>query len=461
MISSSTLRLLLLLHVANICYGQTANPNDEPLILTKYLYNVNTNITQIQLLSQTGNISGVTNYPTYSGFFNVNDEYNSNIFFWFVPTPMQNMTQKYPLIVWLTSGNGVSGLLSAIGEFGPFQLSSDGIKLEPRENSWSSMANLLFIDAPVGTGFSFTENEDGYACNSSDVAQQIFTSLMQFFKVFPEYLNNDLYLAAESYAARYTATLSYRIYYENPYLECPLNIKGVINISPEFDYRYMINISSQLFSFGLLSESECEVFQKQESEVAHLLNLKAYGTAMSAFNSLILGQFWPTLTTYQTLTGLESYKNIDQPYNSYNYSDVVTFLNRPDIRQAFHAGNATFQNASVVIGRVYDDVMVSYTPWLQDMLNKGYKWLMVLGQFGILVNPVDFNCFIDSINWKASDEYAHAERNHLMLDNEVVAYVTPVKNLALATVLQAGQVVAADKPNIMANILQKFLLGNI
>lgn len=48
-------------------------------------------------------------------------------------------------------------------------------------------------------GFSFTDNDKGYARNENDVASNLYEGLLQFFKLFPEYKARDFYVAGESY----------------------------------------------------------------------------------------------------------------------------------------------------------------------------------------------------------------------------------------------------------------------
>lgn len=61
---------------------------------------------------------------------------------------------------------------------------------------------MLYIDQPVGTGFSFTDSEKGYAKNQDDVARDLYNFMQQFYKMFPELLQNELYITGESYAGK-------------------------------------------------------------------------------------------------------------------------------------------------------------------------------------------------------------------------------------------------------------------
>lgn len=59
---------------------------------------------------------------------------------------------------------------------------------------------MLYIDNPVGTGFSFTKSDEGYVTNEAEVGRDLFEALQQFFTLFSEYADNDFYITGESYA---------------------------------------------------------------------------------------------------------------------------------------------------------------------------------------------------------------------------------------------------------------------
>lgn len=45
----------------------------------------------------------------------------------------------------------------------------------------------MFVDNPVGTGFSYTDRPDGYATNVAMVASDMLVLLKQFFTDKPEF----------------------------------------------------------------------------------------------------------------------------------------------------------------------------------------------------------------------------------------------------------------------------------
>lgn len=75
-------------------------------------------------------------------------------------------------------------------EIGPFRLSGNGT-LERLDGAWNEFANLLFIDQPAGTGFSYGNN-DSYD-HELDVSSNHLARFMdEWFKLFPEYEGDEV-----------------------------------------------------------------------------------------------------------------------------------------------------------------------------------------------------------------------------------------------------------------------------
>ena len=99
-------------------------------------------------------------------------------------------------------------------ETGPYVVNEAGDSATKREFAWTNDYHVIFIDQPVGTGFSFTDDDQGYARNESDVANDMFECLQQFFTLFPQYQRNKFYLTGESYAGKYIPAIGYKIHQE-------------------------------------------------------------------------------------------------------------------------------------------------------------------------------------------------------------------------------------------------------
>ena len=55
--------------------------------------------------------------------------------------------------------------------------------------SWNRNASVIYIDNPVGTGFSFTDAQEGYPNFVNQSSEELFKALQQFFQLMPEYVD--------------------------------------------------------------------------------------------------------------------------------------------------------------------------------------------------------------------------------------------------------------------------------
>ncbi|VDK44978.1 unnamed protein product [Anisakis simplex] len=125
----------------------------------------------------------------------------------------QSDPKKDPLLLWLNGGPGCSSLVGAFTELGPFYMNRDASSLYENIFAWNKHANLLFIESPIGTGFSYdTKDMLSYTTGDNKTADQNYHALKDFFsRVQPQYKNHDFFISGESYAGIYVPTLAQRI----------------------------------------------------------------------------------------------------------------------------------------------------------------------------------------------------------------------------------------------------------
>ena len=153
---------------------------------------------------------------SYSGFLTVNKTANSNLFFWYFPA--ENGNQSAPFVLWLQGGPGSSSMFGLLKENGPFLADVDKkgrpfIRSNPHR--WSANHNVLYIDNPVGTGFSFTDHFEAYPNSIEESTEDLYDFLQQFLLMFPELQKVEFFPFGESYAGKYVPALAHKIHREN------------------------------------------------------------------------------------------------------------------------------------------------------------------------------------------------------------------------------------------------------
>ncbi|KAJ3513592.1 hypothetical protein NLJ89_g2861 [Agrocybe chaxingu] len=128
-----------------------------------------------------------------------------SIWFWFFAARENH--QNAPLALWFNGGPGSSSMIGLFQEHGPCRITNDSSSVTLNPHSWNNEANVLYIDQPVGVGFSHGDLNVG---TSQQAAADVWTFLQIFFKDerFAKYRFNKLALWTESYGGHYGPVFS-------------------------------------------------------------------------------------------------------------------------------------------------------------------------------------------------------------------------------------------------------------
>ncbi|EAY94907.1 hypothetical protein OsI_16708 [Oryza sativa Indica Group] len=172
----------------------------------------------------------------YAGYVGVGN--GKALFYWFFEAEKE--PEKKPLLLWL---NGA--------------------------------VNLLFLEAPVGVGFSYTNRtSDLRRLGDRVTAQDSYSFLLNWLNKFPEFKNRDFYIAGESYAGHYVPQLAELIYDGNKGAsrDRVINIKGfMIGNAVLNDATDQMGMVEYAWSHAIISDElysavrrECDSFKEEE-----------------------------------------------------------------------------------------------------------------------------------------------------------------------------------------------------
>ncbi|XP_012093160.2 serine carboxypeptidase-like 7 [Jatropha curcas] len=198
------------------------------------------------LLSQTA-FSGqiITTLPGFSGDlpFKLETGYTSvgdiEFFYYFVHS--ENNPAADPLLLYLNGGPGCSGLNGFFYQIGPLKFDihnyTGGLpKLVYEPAAWSKTSNILFLDSPVGTGFSYATTADAWNTTDTKSAEQAYNFLRKWLIDHPAFRTNPVYLGSDSYAGIVLPILALDIIKGNTAgLEPFVNLKGLSLGCPHTD----------------------------------------------------------------------------------------------------------------------------------------------------------------------------------------------------------------------------------
>ena len=100
-------------------------------------------------------------------------------------------------------------------ELGPFFAQADGT-LKANPWAWNTEANVIFLEHPVGVGFSYSNDTKFYNdITDEEDAADFYTFMKGWYSQFPEYASNPLWITGESYGGHYVPHFTQKIAQEN------------------------------------------------------------------------------------------------------------------------------------------------------------------------------------------------------------------------------------------------------
>lgn len=360
----STLRIIICLLIGTIAVESTPQDAGTPLILTPYIQSG-----QIEEALQLSLVTNLTpNITSYSGFITVNEECNSNLFFWFFPT--QNVFTLDPLTIWLGGEPGVSVLEGLFLQNGPYELTLEE-ELKLREYSWNLKSSVLYIEPVIGNGFSFADSAECSTTTSIQAGDDIMSALDQFLILFPEMKDVWMYLASETYGAKYSVHIGEQT------RKYP-NLRGMIAANALIDPIHQVNYSKVFYELGLVSAKVKQQMDEIEQEMYFALREGDHAKALKLRDEDLLND------TFAKNSGFSSFDNFLETTGR-KKADFGAFVNKADVREAIHVGDAVWQDdKAVVVNRLKDDILKSVIDGFTDILFP-FRCLLYWGQFDLMV----------------------------------------------------------------------------
>uniref|UniRef100_A0A8C4THA8 Probable serine carboxypeptidase CPVL n=1 Tax=Erpetoichthys calabaricus TaxID=27687 RepID=A0A8C4THA8_ERPCA len=402
----------------------------KPLFLTPYLEAGK--IDEARELSLVGPLPGV-NVKSYAGYLTLNKTYNSNLFFWFFPA-------QRPLY----EINWANQLRKHVPE-----IKRPTVRRNPRTSKKS-----------VGTGFSFTDDNQGFARNQDDVGRDLYSALTQFFQIFYEYQKNDFYATGESYAGKYIPAIGYYIHQNNPSAKIKINFKGIAIGDGLCDPEMMLGGYAEfMYQTGIVDEKQKE-FVKQQTDLGVMyIQQKKWVKAFEVFDLLLNGDLSQYPSFYQNVTGCTNYFNFLQCQEPKDQKLFGKFLSLPEVRKSIHVGNLIFHDGSEVEKHLLEDVMKTIKPWLAILMDN-YRVLLYSGQLDVIVAAPLTERFLPTVPWSKVEEYKKADRFYWKVnseDTEVAGYVRQVGSFYQVIVRGGGHILPYDQPERTFDMLNKFI----
>ncbi|KAK4263949.1 hypothetical protein QN277_029299 [Acacia crassicarpa] len=392
--------------------------------------------------------------PTKSGYLSVNHASKSAIFYTFyeAQNPTSPLSQT-PLLIWLQGGPGCSSMIGNFFELGPWRVTKS-LNLAPNPGSWNRIFGLLFLDSPIGTGFSVASNPSEIPRNQKSVAKHLFAAITEFIRLDPDFKFRPIYITGESYAGKYVPAIGYYILHRNS----RFNLAGVaIGDGLTHPVVQVATHALNAYYVGLINEKQKNELEEVQSEAIRLTKLGNWSEAVEARTN--------ALGLLRNMTGLATLYHYTRksPYED----DLVTeFLKSKEVKKALGANESiVFEACSDTVGEAMKEDKMKSVKHMVEYLVKKTRVLLYQGQFDLQDGVVQVEAWVRTMKWDGIEKYLNADRKIWKVNGEIAGYVQKWESLTNVVVLGAGHLLPSDQSvNSQAMIenwvLQKDLFGN-
>jgi len=294
-------------------------------------------------------------FRQFAGYLQVDKKNNRNIFYWFVEAEVD--PDHAPVAFWTNGGPGCSGLIGFLSEHGPFRPHKDGKTLKRFPYSWNKLANMVYIEAPAGVGFSYSDVASDYYTDDAHTAADNYTAILAFFAKFPHLASRDTYITSESYGGHFMPTLAKAIVDGNAAGQNPsINFKGFLVGNPYNDSSSNTSGVFQTFcGHSVAPKPECDAYliactADPQSDACNAAET-ALGNAPGGLDAYALD--FPTCAESSQATALKHYVGKISgrgraallwshaghvgPYDPCADDELTKYLNQADVITAIHA----------------------------------------------------------------------------------------------------------------------------
>ncbi|PKI72459.1 serine carboxypeptidase-like 7 [Punica granatum] len=409
------------------------------------------------------------------------------LFYYFIKS--ERNAEEDPLMVWLTGGPGCSAFSGLAYEIGPLNFKikeyiNDSLpELVYNPYSWTKASSIIFVDAPVGTGFSYATKASAYRTGDFEQVRDLNNFIRKWLIRHPKFMSSPLYVGGDSYSGFTVPALVQAIINGNEEGRKPyVNIKGYLLGNPVTDP--VIDGNSPIpyaHGMGLISDELYEALQKSckgqyrffdPSNVDCLRNIQSYyqciiGLQTAQILEPLCGFASPKPPVQGEALGKVRFL-IEQVFRdnppapvvpdlgcrAYGYTLAPKWTNDENVRKALHIRKGsvgTWQRCA--FGLPYTSEITSSLQYHANLSKQGCRSLIYSGDHDMIVPFLGTQAWIRSLNYSIVDDW-----RPWMVGAQIGGYTRTYANqMTFATVKGGGHTAPEYRPEECSAMYKRWI----
>ncbi|KAJ7118453.1 alpha/beta-hydrolase [Mycena crocata] len=405
-----------------------------------------------------------------SGYIDIGT--NMSMWFWFFAS--RTSPETAPFTLWINGGPGCSSEIGLFQENGPCTVNPDGKSTTLNPFSWNSVSNMIYIDQPIGTGFSF----------GTDTVNSTQSAAVQFWKAFQvlfesgefsQYQSREFIFATESYGGHYGP--SFVTYFDQ---QNAAIAKGTLTGVPIVVSALMVNNGwydpliqnlayltfatnapgyGQLQSDRVLQRMNTTFFQpngcQDQEEACYAAGNSSASNAIciKADNFCIENLFIPAVGDRDSDDLRQNSSALFPPEFYVNYLALTDVKARIGAEANYsECADPAFE----LFARTGDDAR-TWLPELGALANSTLKILIWAGDADINCNWLGGHASVLAMDWYGKQRLHDTPFTNMTINGTAVAAIQNVDNFSFARVYEAGHEVPAFQPVAALEIFKQVI----
>ncbi|XP_057530574.1 serine carboxypeptidase-like [Amaranthus tricolor] len=397
----------------------------------------------------------------HAGYYQLQHSHNARMFYFFFES---RKCKQDPVVIWLTGGPGCSSELALFYENGPFKIAKN-LSLVWNEYGWDQAANIIFVDQPIGTGFSYSTDKRDIRHDEEGVSNDLYDFLQAFFTEHPDFAKNDFYITGESYAGHYIPAFAARVHSRNKSKHGILiNLKGFAIgnglTDPSVQYQAYPDYALQM---GLIKKSSYNAINLMVplcKMTAKLCGTKGKASCMTAY--LMCNTIFASI---RKLTGDTNYYDVRKKCEGtlcYDFSNMEKFLNQESVKTALGVQDINFLSCSPAVYKaMLVDWMRNLDVGIPALLEDGIQLLVYAGEYDLICNWLGNSRWVHNMEWSGQKHFAASPEVRFEVDGSGAGILKSYGPLSFLKVHDAGHMVPMDQPKAALDMLRRWTQGTL
>ncbi|CAN6171802.1 unnamed protein product [Urochloa humidicola] len=403
-----------------------------------------------------------------TGYVGVDEENGAELFYYFVRAESEPAGADTPFLLWLTGGQRCTALSGLAYEIGPIRFvvePYDGTlpRLRYNPNSWTKVSHILFVDSPIGAGFSFTRELKGYDVGDISASLQLHEFLSKWFDDHPEYLANPFYIGGDSYAGKIVPFLAHVILEGiEARMKFVPNLKGYLVGNPLTGES--VDVTSKVpyaHGFGLISDQLFELVS--EVDMGNILiNKCVFASPVPNVNSSRIdgGSDGRKILREEIGVGQLNHPPPRPAFGCFTYHYYLSYFwaNDRRTREALGIKEGTVDEWV----RCHDDGELPYASDLKssikyhrNLTSRGYRALVYSGDHDLVVPHLGTQAWVRSLNFPVVDDWRAWH-----LDGQAAGFtISYSNNMTFATIKGGGHTAPEYEPERCFAMFSRWMLN--